>query len=331
MSSKSSSRTSRQPDRVRGRFAPSPTGEMHVGNASSALLAWLSVRAQGGVMVLRMEDLDLPRVRPGSAESILDDLHWLGLDWDEGPDHGPHAPYRQSARFDLYESAFRRLQDIGKVYPCFCSRKEVASAASAPQNPGDEQLYPGTCRELPADDTKRRISAGDRHSWRFRVDQDQGPVFRDLVYGPQGGSEQLPPLDFIVRRFDGTAAYHLAVVVDDLAMNINEVVRGDDLLPSAARQILLAEALGGRPPVYGHVPLILGSDGVRLAKRHKSVTLRELRDAGWSPERVVGALASLTGLRPDAEPVPARELVDRFSLRDVPAAPEGRIWGQTPG
>jgi glutamyl-tRNA synthetase len=330
MNRKTSTRPSRMRDRVRGRFAPSPTGEMHVGNASSALLAWLSVRAQSGVMVLRMEDLDLSRVCPGSAASILEDLHWLGLDWDEGPDDGPHVPYWQSSRFDLYESAFRQLQDAGRVYPCFCSRKEVASAASAPQNPNDERRYPGTCRELAASAAERRITAGERHSWRFRVEQDHGPVFRDLVYGPQGGSDQLPPGDFVVRRFDGSAAYHLAVVVDDLAMDINEVVRGDDLLPSAARQILLAEALGGRPPVYGHVPLILGSDGIRLAKRHKSVTLRELREAGWSPDRLVGELAFITGLRPTREPVPARKLVDRFSLQNVSAAPEGRVWGQTP-
>lgn len=297
---------------VHGRFAPSPTGDMHVGNASSALLAWLSVRARSGVMVMRMEDLDRPRVRPGSAERILEDLAWLGLDWDEGP-------VAQSDRFSAYDAAFRKLKEAGKVYPCFCSRKDVAAAARAPQEPGDETRYPGTCRDLPQHEAADRIGRGDRHTWRFLVEADHGPGFRDLVYGEQGGPGTSPPGDFIVRRFDGTSSYHLAVTVDDMEMGITEVVRGDDLLPSAGRQILLFQALGGRPPVYGHVPLILGPDGVRLSKRHRGVTLRELREAGWSAERLTRVLLDLLG-----------SSRDRFTLNSIKPLPHGIIWGYGP-
>ncbi len=295
---------------LRGRLAPSPTGDMHVGNASSALLAWLSVRARSGVLVMRVEDLDQPRVREGSAGRILEDLEWLGLDWDEGP-------VAQSDRFHLYDAAFMELKRAGRVYPCFCSRKDMAAAARAPQEPGDELPYPGTCRDLPRGPSGDRIARGDRHVWRFRVETAHAPVFHDLVCGDRGGPGTAPPGDFIVRRFDGTASYQLAVTVDDKEMRISEVVRGDDLLLSSARQILLFHALGGEPPAYGHVPLILGRDGARLSKRHRGVTLRELREDGWSAERLTGEIAGMLGIRPGADPVPASALVERFRLEAV--------------
>ncbi len=304
---------------VRGRFAPSPTGDMHVGNASSALLAWLSVRARSGVMVMRMEDLDLPRVRPGSAQRILEDLRWLGLDWDEGP-------VSQSDRFSRYDAAFQKLKRAGRVYPCFCSRKDVAAAASAPQEPGDETRYPGTCRDLPPGQAKIRTANGDRHVWRFRVEAPCAPPFQDLVHGQQGGPGTSPPGDFIVRRFDGTPSYHLAVTVDDMEMGISEVVRGDDLLPSAARQILLFQALEGEPPVYGHVPLILGPDGVRLSKRHRGVTVRELRASGWTAGQLAGELLELLGQRGPGEHCGLEGVLNRFDLRTVKACPEGIFW-----
>ncbi len=317
---------------TRGRYAPSPTGELHLGNASTALVAWLSARASGGSFILRMEDLDRPRVQPGSAERILDDLAWLGLDWDEGPDRGgPHTPYEQSRRTEHYDRAFSRLVDSESVYPCFCSRKDVAAAASAPQAPGDEVRYPGTCRALARQTVDERLAQGKPRAWRFRVDERAIPGFVDRVRGQQEGSAEATG-DFVVRRADGTAAYQLAVVVDDAAMGIGEVVRGDDLLASTPRQLLLYAALKLTPPRFAHVPLLLGPDGVRLSKRHQGTSLRELRDAGMSAEAIVGRLARLLDLVADDEPIKPAMLVEGFAFKRIVRAPEGRIvdpstWG----
>jgi glutamyl-tRNA synthetase len=268
-----------------------------------------------------MEDLDGPRVVPGAAERILEDLAWLGLDWDEGPDvGGPGAPYEQSLRMSVYRDAFERLRGEGLVYPCFCSRKDIASAASAPQEPGDEVRYPGICRSLDPAEAGRRIESGRAHAWRFRVEGEDAPAFDDLVRGRCDGAA---PGDFVVRRADGTPAYQLAVVVDDAAMAITEVVRGDDLLPSAARQLLLYRALGLDPPAFGHVPLLLGPDGVRLSKRHAGTAIRELREAGLAAERIVGRLALLLGLRPEPAPVHPSGLAASFSLAGLLPAPDG--------
>ena len=312
----------------RGRYAPSPTGELHVGNASSALLAWLSIRSRGGSFVMRMEDLDRNRVRPGLAEQILEDLTWLGLDWDEGPDRGGvHAPYEQWIRLDRYEAAFERLRTAGQVYSCFCSRKDVAAAASAPQAPGDEVRYPGTCREIEPARAAERVASGERHAWRFRVTSALPPAFNDLVCGVR--QDDRAPGDFVVYRADGVPAYQLAVVVDDAAMGVTEVVRGDDLLASTAKQLLLIDALSLDVPIYGHVPLLLGTDGIRLSKRHRGVTLRELRARGVSPEGIVGRLAHLLGLRPEPRPVSSGDLVDRFRWADLRPAPEGIVVDTT--
>lgn len=309
----------------RGRLAPSPTGEVHLGNASSALLAWLSVRSRGGALVMRMEDLDRNRVQPGMAQRILFDLGWLGLDWDEGPDRGgPHAPYDQDSRRSHYMAAFDRLLAAGRLYPCFCTRKEIAAAASAPQEPGDELLYRGTCGALSADEARQRIASAARHAWRFRVGASERPDFDDLVRGRgQGGS--WPCGDFVVHRSDGVAAYQLAVVVDDAEMGVDEVVRGDDLLPSTTRQLLLYDALGSAPPLFAHVPLLLGADGVRLSKRHRGITLRELRSAGCKPSAIVGRLAHLLGLRPAPRPVTAAELAQEFAWERLRPAPRGIV------
>jgi glutamyl-tRNA synthetase len=308
----------------RGRYAPSPTGELHLGNASTALMAWLSVRARGGRFVMRVEDLDRARSREELVERILADLAWLGLDWDEGPDRGgPHGPYAQSSRLERYAQAFARLEREGRVYPCFCSRRDVAAAASAPQMPGDEIRYPGTCRDLDPRQARRRIERGERHAFRFRVPASARPRFDDLVRGPV--EEESPPGDFVVSRADGVPSYQLAVVVDDAAMGIDEVVRGDDLLPSTGRQLLLFEALELPEPRFGHVPLLLGPDGVRLSKRHRDLTIRELRESGRSAESIVGAIAALLGLYPGREPVPAADLVEGFELGRIPAAPRGIV------
>jgi glutamyl-tRNA synthetase len=303
---------------VRGRFAPSPTGRLHLGNARTALLAWLHARSAGGRFVMRVEDLDRGRVRPGYMQAQLDDLRWLGLDWDEGPDvGGPHAPYLQSERQADYEAAVGRLRSAGLIYPCFCSRREIAAAASAPHGPADEgPRYPGSCRERPRDPG----DGGRAAALRFRV--APGAVgFRDLLQGDVAFDPEAETGDFVVRRRDGVAAYQLAVVVDDAAMGITHVVRGADLLPSTARQLLLYRALGLNPPAFLHVPLMLGADGERLAKRHGAVSLAELREAGVAPARAVGWLASTCGLAEPGEEVEARGLAARFAVERLPRGP----------
>lgn len=269
---------------------------------------------------MRVEDLDAQRARVEWVGRILTDLQWLGLDWDEGPDRGgPHAPYDQGSRGALYRAAFDRLVGGARVYPCFCSRKDVAAAASAPQGPGEEAHYPGTCRDLPPGDARKRIEAGARHAFRFRADPGVVLGFDDLVRGAWRGAR--PCDDFVVLRGDGVPAYQLAVVVDDAQMRITEVVRGGDLLESTVRQLLLYDALDLDPPAFGHVPLLLGPDGVRLSKRHQGITLRELRDGGWSAERVVGYLAHALGLRPSPAPVGAGNLAPGFALVQMRSAP----------
>jgi glutamyl-tRNA synthetase len=306
---------------VRGRFAPSPTGPLHLGNARTALLSWLAARARGGAYLMRVEDLDGPRVRPGLEARILDELRWLGLSWDEGPDvGGPFAPYRQSERLGRYGAALERLQATGAVYPCFCSRAEIAAASQAPHGPGDEgPRYPGTCRALAADEAARRVAAR-RPAWRFRV--PAGPIaFDDGVHGRRVHDVEAETGDFVVARADGIPAYQLAVVVDDAEMGITQVVRGDDLLPSTARQLLLYRALGLSAPAFAHVPLVVGEDGARLAKRHGALSLGELRERGAAPAAVVGLLAALSGLAPEGARLGPDALVAGFDLSRLPRAP----------
>jgi glutamyl-tRNA synthetase len=305
----------------RGRFAPSPTGPLHLGNARTALLSWLAARAGGGGYVMRVEDLDGPRVRPGLELAILAELRWLGLSWDEGPDvGGPFAPYRQSARLPVYAAALGRLREAGLAYPCFCSRAEIAAVAQAPHGPADEgPRYPGTCRGLSAAEAARR--AGSRQpAWRFRVPEGEVP-FADGVHGPQRRDVSAETGDFVIARADGVPAYQLAVVVDDAAMGIAEVVRGDDLLSSTARQLLLYRALGAAAPRFAHVPLVTGEDGARLAKRHGALSLGELRERGADPRAVVGLLAALSGLAPAGSWLTPAELVAGFSLERIPRGP----------
>jgi glutamyl-tRNA synthetase len=284
---------------IRGRYAPSPSGDLHLGNLRTALLAWLFARCDAGRFVLRVEDLDRPRMRPGATEQMLQDLRWLGLDWDEGPDlGGPYAPYTQSERQEIYQQQLQRLQEAGLVYPCYCSRAEIAQAASAPQQGVDEgPRYPGTCRHLSASHRRQLEASGRRPSLRFRVDDERVVTFIDLLAGPVVQCVQRTVGDFIILRSDGIFAYQFAVVVDDGLMQINQVVRGADLLSSTARQILLFEALGFPTPAFAHVPLLLDAEGKRMAKRQQSTGLAPLRQAGMTPEQATAQLAASSGLR----------------------------------
>lgn len=306
----------------RGRFAPSPTGRIHLGNARTALVAWLSIRAQGGTFVYRLEDLDPPRVVPGMAEAQAEDLRWLGLDWDEGPDvGGPHGPYVQSKRAERYEAALDRLAAAGRLFPCRRSRRDLQALASAPH--GGERRYPPSLRPVRLASDWYESQRGDA-ALRFRV--EDGPVtFVDRVHGTVTESVAETVGDFVLKRRDGLYAYQLAVVVDDLAMGITEVVRGADLLASTARQIQLIEALGGSAPVYAHVPLVLTASGEKLSKRDQPMALRSLRDAGEAPETVVGRLAHSLGLLDRPEACRACELVGLFDWSTIKRGAARRI------
>lgn len=305
---------------VRGRLAPTPSGQLHLGNARTALLAWLQVRKANGTLVLRMEDIDRSRSRETYAQEIMDDLRWLGLDWDEGPDRGgPRGPYRQSQRLEWYQQALDRLQRAGWLYPCFCSRAQLQAIASAPHGLHAEgPAYPGICRSLSEQERAERARSKSP-SLRFAM-PDRDFAFDDLAAGrqtfaaPAGG-------DFIVRRADGMIGYQLAVVVDDAAMGISHVVRGADLLDSTPRQIALYEALGLSVPAFAHVPLLIGPDGRRLAKRHGPVSIAQLRHNGIKPEKLVGYLAFVSGLLDRNEPVRPAELIDVFDFARVPRQP----------
>ena len=290
-----------------GRLAPSPTGVLHLGNARTFLLAWLSVRARGGTLLLRIEDIDGPRVKAGAAEQTIEDLQWLGLDWDG-------EVFVQSRRRMLYRAAAQQLCDLGLAYPCVCTRKEVDEAASAPHEANvDGPMYPGTCRGRFRSLDDARAQTGRAAALRFKVDVDAVP-FVDGFRGPQQGVVRG---DFVVQKRDGDPAYQLAVVVDDAAQEVNEVLRADDLLPSTPRQLLLYRALGLTEPSFVHVPLVVGHDGLRLAKRHGDTSLRHFRRCGVAAEQVVGYLAKLCGLRADASPCAVGELVEGFDLKCV--------------
>jgi glutamyl-tRNA synthetase len=280
-----------------GRFAPSPTGDLHVGNLRTALLAWLFARSQGARFMMRVEDLDTGRVRPGLEARQLADLRAIGIDWD-----GPVV--RQSERRQLYAGALEQLDAGGLLYRCWCTRAEIREAASAAHGPLPEGAYPGTCRELTAAQVAEREASGRPPAWRVRAD-DAAVTFTDRVCGRFTGAVD----DFVVRRNDGVHAYNLAVVVDDGAQAIGEVVRGADLLESTPRQLWLGARLGLAAPGYAHVPLMVGPDGARLAKRHGAVTLAERAALGQSPADVRRELLAPFGL---GDCVTMEELVNAF-------------------
>lgn len=271
----------------RGRLAPSPTGLLHIGHARTFWIAAQRAIENQGTLILRNEDLDPQRSRAEFARAMIEDLRWLGIRWSEGPDcGGAYGPYSQSERRSHYLEAWRRLRDGGFLYPCTCSRKDLAQSASAPNETDDEPVYPGTCRDR-KDAAEFMEPAGV--NWRFRVPEGEEVEFSDLNLGRQRfvAGNKFDFGDFLVWRRDDVPAYQLAVVVDDAAMRITEVVRGSDLLKSTARQLLLTRALGYAAPDYFHCELVRDSAGVRLAKRHDALSIRHLRESGMTPEKVL--------------------------------------------
>jgi glutamyl-tRNA synthetase len=302
-----------------GRLAPSPTGAQHVGNARTFLLAWLSIRSQGGRILLRIEDLDSPRTKPGADRQAIEDLRWLGLDWDEGPDvGGSRGPYYQTARHANYHQLIRELMQAEQIYPCRCSRRDVQQAASAPHWEHEGPRYPGTCADRRSADAQPL--SHHPFSWRWRS-SNRLTSWVDGLVGRQECIVAESLGDFVVAKGDETAAYQLAVVVDDHRMGVTEVVRGDDLLPSTFRQLELYHYWDWEPPLFRHVPLVVGSDGRRLAKRHGDTRLATLRQSGVSAEWLVGWLAWSCGLREIVEPVTPARLLDDFDWSRVPRQP----------
>ncbi len=297
-----------------GRLAPSPTGAQHLGNARTYLLAYWSARASGSRLVLRIEDIDSPRIKPWAIEQAIEDLRWLGIDWEEGPDvGGANAPYIQSERRDSYRAALDRLIETDRVFPCTCTRRDIEAAGSAPHFEHEGKIYPGTCARWKRGDP---IPESGTFCWRFRAGH-QAVEFDDAVLGRQ----QCVPADhlgaFPVTQKSGDPSYQLAVVVDDAAMRITEVVRGDDLVASTFRQIELYHALGQTVPTFAHVPLVLGKDGRRLAKRHGDTRLSHYRELGVRGEQVVQWAAQSAGLAAPGTPTATHDLIENFAWEKV--------------
>ena len=271
----------------RGRIAPTPTGLLHLGHAQTFWIASQRARQAGGQLILRIEDLDPQRCRETFTGTAIEDLTWLGIEWDEGPDRGgPCAPYIQSQRFERYRSILDQLKSAGLAYPCRCSRKDVREAASAPHDKGDEPVYPGTCRPTPGQAAMFDIEAATHLNWRFRVPDGQTVAFEDGRFGSQSFLAGDDFGDFVLWRHDDVPSYQLAVVADDHDMGITEVVRGADLLKCTARQLLIYDALGWKAPAFHHCPLVKNDSGQRLAKRDNALNLRAMRESGTTPDEI---------------------------------------------
>lgn len=316
-----------------GRFAPTPSGRMHIGNVYAMLGAWLSARSRGERMVLRIEDIDRPRVLPDADRWIMDDLAWLGMDWDGDPVY-------QSDRLDRYEEALAALREAGVIYPCFCSRADIR-AASAPNEGDGFVLYPGTCRRLlrsNPDEVRARLAAGRQHSLRLAVPQpeegDSAVTFDDRVFDPQSFDLARDLGDTVIRRADSLFSYQLAVTVDDLDMGVTDIVRGRDLLRSTALQLHIRELLSDREPVpapaFAHLPLIDNAAGKRLAKRERSLDMGALKARGVTPQQVIGYCAWLLRLVDEPVPCTPSDLLPNFSWSPLAANPQDRAIPDNP-
>ncbi len=298
---------------VRGRFAPSPSGRMHLGNVFCALMSWLFAKSAGGEIVLRIEDLDTARCRPEYTAQLLDDLRFLGLTFDEGEGiGGNHTPYRQSLRSNFYEDCLQKLQDAGEIYPCYCSRDEL-HASNAPHASDGRVLYNGACRNLTE---AERLSKTRKPAFRLKA-MEEDVSFVDILYGPQTFNVKREWGDFVVRRSDGLFAYQLAVVADDIAMGVNQVVRGADLLTSVAPQIQLYRFFDAPPPQFCHIPMLIAPDGRRLSKRDRDLDMGVLRDRSVSPEALIGYLLYKCGVLETNKAISLKEAVCEFSLSNV--------------
>ena len=310
---------------MRVRFAPSPTGQLHVGNARTALFNWLLARGHDGTFILRIEDTDAERSTKESEDSILEDLRWLGLDWDEGPDvGGSGGPYRQSERLHLYNSYANELLAGGHAYYCFCSPQKLDEDRKSDLASGRPPKYHGTCRDVPPEDARRRLDSGERGVIRFRVPEHTDVAFQDLVRGEVTFNTDVIG-DPVLVRSDGRPAYNFAVVVDDALMEITHVIRGEDHISNTPRQVLLYRALGFGAPQFAHLSLVLGPDHTPLSKRHGATSVSEFRERGVLPEALTNYLA-LIGWSPrssggaaadDAELMPMEQMARRFALEDV--------------
>ena len=309
---------------VRVRFAPSPTGKLHVGGARTAIYNWAFARANGGTFILRIDDTDPTRSTDENTQIILRAMRWLGLDWDEGPEvGGDFGPYAQTERLEIYKQAAQKLWDEGKAYPCFCSAEKLAADRAAAQERKDPfQGYQRTCRNIPADEAKARIEAGEPYVLRIKVPEDRGDVvINDAVHGDVTfNARELD--DFVIFRTDGTPTYNFATVVDDAMMGITHVIRGDDHLSNTPRQVMVYEALGAPVPEFAHISMILGADGKKLSKRHGATNVEEYRDQGYLSDAFVNYLA-LLGWSLDGETtiVPRDVLASKFSLDHVSKNP----------
>lgn len=309
---------------TRGRLAPSPTGALHLGNIRTFMITWLLARTQGGRLVMRIEDLDHPKNKPGAVTGMIDDLRWLGFDWDEGYGCGQEhdSAYLQSRRVEHYAKALARLIEQNLVYPCTCSRRDVEAGLSAPHS--DEALfYEGHCRDRYLDfaAAQAKLPATRVPAWRFKVPANLAVRFTDGFYGEYSQVPAELSGDFVLARHALGAGYMLAVVVDDNAMGVNQVVRGDDLLAATPRQILIYRALGLQPPAYIHLPLMVGADGHRLAKRHGDTRVAYFRETGISANRIIGALAASCGWAKQGEEISLAALLPRFDLSLLPREP----------
>ena len=303
---------------MRLRFAPSPTGQLHVGNARTALFNWLMARGQGGTFIVRIEDTDVERSSRESEQAILDDLHWLGLEWTEGVEAGgEHGPYRQTERLHVYRAHAIELLSSGKAYHCFCSAEQLETDRQDALKAGKPPKYTGRCRAVSREDARKRIENGEAAVIRFRVPDIGSVTFDDIVRGPLSFDIDVIG-DFVLLRSNGVPAYNFAVVIDDALMNITHIVRGEDHISNTPRQVLLYRAFGWTPPIFAHVPYVLGPDHAPLSKRHGATSVKEFRDRGYLPEALTNYLA-LIGWSPGEgeELLPLDELARRFRLENV--------------